>query len=118
MKSFLNSRRGQSILMIAFGLLIGVGIVYALVSHNAKKADLEGTQTSYTGCQITEKDSRKTVRGRAHEPNYYIMSSCGTFRTSEDIYNRLEVGNYYDWSATAGNWANKPTIKTIESSTL
>lgn len=110
MKNIFEHPKVQGFLLIALGLLILFGIVFGIASYYAKDADLEGEQISHTQCQVYEKDSRKTTRGRAHEPNYYIYSSCGEFQTSEEIYNGLEVEEYYDWFATAGSWANKPTI--------
>ena len=105
-----NHPKVQGFLLIALGVLMISGIVLAFAHYYAKDADLEGPRISHTECEVTDKDSRKPSRGRAHEPNYYIYSPCGTFETTEDIYNGLEIGESYDWSSTEGSWANKPNI--------
>lgn len=106
----MNSKLLNKVLSVFLLLILGGLIVFGIVHYETKKEDLQAEPVIHTGCTIVEKYDKKLVRGRAHEPAHFIDSSCGLFRTSEDIANSLEAGKNYDLSATAGNWANKPTI--------
>lgn len=94
--------------------IFGGMIIFGITINSSKEADLTGEQVNHTECTVLGKYDKKLARGQAHKRNYFIDSSCGTFRTSEDLSNTLEVGQDYDWSATVGNWANKPTILSVE----
>lgn len=102
-------------LLIFFGGMIIFGI-----THNAnKRADLKGEQVAHTDCTVFKKYDKKMSRGRAADLNYFIDSSCGLFRAdSKALSDTLEVGKAYNWSSTVGNWANKPTIVSVESSSI
>lgn len=98
-------------LLIFFVGAITLGIT---ISIN-KNADLEGEQVSHTDCTVLDKYDKRASRGQAADHNYFVDSSCGTFRaSSKDLSDTLEVGQVYDLSVTVGNWANKPTIITVE----
>ena len=87
--------------------------MFGITISASKEADLAGEQLAHTECTVLDKYDKKIARGQPHKRNYFIDSSCGTFRTSQEISNTLEIGQDYDWSATQGNWANKPTIITL-----
>lgn len=106
----MDQAKGQKFFLISLAIFFGGLLTLAIALHLGKQSDLEGEQTSYTQCEVFEKYDKKIARGQAHKRNYFIGSSCGTFRTSQQISESLEIGGYYDWSATSGNWANKPTI--------
>lgn len=98
-------------LLIFFGGMITLGIVIGI----NKDADLGGQQVSHTDCTILDKYDKKATRGLASDRNYFIESSCGTFRANtKDISDEVEVGQVCDLYVTVGNWANKPTIISVE----
>lgn len=99
--------------LVGWGLLISLGAlaVFGIMHYETKKDDLAGEQIAHTDCTVFEKYDRKVSRGRAANLNYFIDSSCGLFRAdNKALSDTLDVGQVYDFSATVGNWANKPTI--------
>lgn len=111
----MNHPRANRIFMWSLLVFFGGMIIFG-ITHNAnKRADLRGEQVTHTECTVLEKYDKKMSRGRAADRNYFIDSSCGLFRAdNKDLSDTLEVGQDYNWSATVGNWANKPTIISVE----
>lgn len=100
-------------------MVFGGMIIFGITHSATKRADLAGEQAAHTECTVFEKYDKKVSRGRAADRNYFIDSSCGLFRAdSKALSDTLEVGKAYNWSSTIGNWANKPTIVSVESSSF
>ena len=112
----MNKELLNRIITILVLIFLAGSFVYWIAYLGAKDNDLEGPQIAYTECTVTDSYSRKPVRGKAHNTNHYVVSSCGTFQIEENVSTAFEIGQDYDWSATQGNWANKPTILTAEES--
>lgn len=107
----MNHRLANRLLFWSLLIFFGGMIVFGIVHYETKKDDLAGEQIAHTDCTVFEKYDRKVSRGRAADLNYFIDSSCGLFRAdNKALSDTLDVGQVYDFSATVGNWANKPTI--------
>lgn len=111
----MNNARANRILMWSLLIFFGGMIIFGTTHNLSKRADLKGERLAHTECTVLDKYDKKMSRGRAADRNYFIDSSCGTFRASDQaLSNSLEIGQDYNWSATVGNWANKPTIISVE----
>lgn len=112
----MNKDRANRIFMWSLLVFFGGMITFGVTHNFSKRADLRGEQIAHTECTVFEKYDKSVSRGRAADRNYFIDSSCGLFRAENKASSdTLEVGQTYDWSATVGNWANKPTILLVES---
>lgn len=111
----MNHSRANRYFMWSLLIFFGGMIVFGITIYANKRADLRGEQVVHTECTVFEKYDKKVARGQAHKRNYFIDSSCGLFRAdSKDLSDTLEIGQDYNWSSTVGNWANKPTILSVE----
>lgn len=112
----MNQSRANRYFIWSLVVFFGGMIIFGITHYASKRADLKGEQVSHTECTVYAKYDKKVSRGRAADRNYFIDSSCGLFRAdSQALSDTLEVGQAYDWSATVGNWANKPTIISAKS---
>ena len=115
----MNKSLANRIFIWSLVVFFGGMIVFGITHYVSKRADLKGERVAYTGCTVYEKYDKRVSRGRAADRNYFIDSSCGLFRAdSKALSDTLEVGQEYDWSTTIGNWANKPTIVSVEQPSL
>lgn len=115
----MNNRLAHRIFMWSLLIFFGGMIIFGLTHYANKRADLKGEKVAHTECTVYEKYDKKMSRGMAADRNYFIDSSCGLFRAdSKALSDTLEVGKAYNWSSTVGNWANKPTITSVESTSF
>jgi hypothetical protein len=111
----MNNARANKIFVWSLLIFFGGMITFGITHYFTKQDDLRGEQVAHSECTVFDKYDKKVSRGRAADRNYFIDSSCGLFRASDkDFSDTLEVGQVYNWSATVGNWANKPTIISAE----
>lgn len=114
----MNISRANKLFIWGLVIFFGGMITFGIILNVTKANDLRGEQVAHAECTVLDKYDRKGSGGRAAPRMYYIDSSCGTFRVRDRAFSdTLEIGQVYNWSATVGNWANKPTIISAETST-
>lgn len=85
------------------------------MAGQAKQDDFNEEKASHTDCAVMDKSMTPNRNGREFS-TYKVTTSCGNFVTDYNLFDSLNENETYDLTTTAGNWANKPTIIAIESS--
>jgi hypothetical protein len=114
-KPSLDDRRRFADFFIALVLLTTALIGISLLMGQAKRSDFSQEKIFNSSCAVKDKEITPNRLGRDYN-TYTVKTSCGNFVTDADLYETIAQGETYDITATAGNWANKPTIVLIEPS--
>lgn len=96
---------------LIFATIVLVGISFAM--GQAKQDDLSQGTTLHKSCVVNDKEFIANRAGRDYS-TYKVKTSCGEFVTDSTLYETVVQNETYDFTATVGNWANKPTILTAE----
>lgn len=100
--------------VLIFGIIVaavlGAVVGACLIYDKVVQQDMNGERVTYSGCTVTD-SSAASVRGAI---SYFVATTCGTFRTTPEVYERTKIGETYNMETTVGNWANKPTLISVE----
>lgn len=81
----------------------------------AVENDLNGEKIVHTSCLVTEMPVTHSSNGKTiTSTTYGLRTSCGDFKTNESLHKTMSEYGTYNLTATAGNWANKPTVVSAE----
>lgn len=109
----LSRVKKEVLIFVALVLTVMVAVMGGfLIQGNAAQQDMDGETVTHSKCTITDK-SASSVRGAI---TYFVVTTCGEFRVSPELYEEVQTGGTYDLTVTAGNWANEPTITSVKSS--
>lgn len=109
----LSGVKKEIIIFVALVITVMVAVMGGfLIQGNAAQQDMNGETVTHSKCTITDK-SVSSIRGAI---SYFVATTCGEFRISPELYEQVQVGESYEMTVTSGNWANKPTIISVEPS--
>jgi hypothetical protein len=94
------------------GVLFGIAALFTFVIFHglATIDDMSGEQLTYKGCTVT-KNSETNVKGVVL---YDLRTTCGDFKPAKEMRDEMQVDGTYDLTTTVGNWANPPTVLSVE----
>ncbi|MNG23595.1 hypothetical protein D3C84_1082200 [compost metagenome] len=97
------------------GALTSTLVAGSMIAGQAKQDDFNGEKTLHESCVVMDTSMTPNRNGREFN-TYKVTTSCGDFVTDFDLFETITENETYDLTATAGNWASKPTIISIEPS--
>lgn len=97
------------------GALTSILVAGSMITGQAKQDDFNGEKTLHESCVVMDTSMTPNRNGREFS-TYKVTTSCGDFVTDFDLFETIAMDETYDLITTVGNWANKPTIISIEPS--
>lgn len=97
------------------GILLGIFLGGTLLAGQAIELDMNGEKVVHSSCLVSEMPVLHYSNGKTTTSTTYgLRTSCGDFKANKSLHETMSLNETYNLTATAGNWANKPTVVSAE----